>query len=376
MSFIGGQFLKNENLLVSIATLRDHGMYYHDFVHKAAKNGDVEFEDSLYYNANTTKFVYNKKAYPTFKLLDDAYPKGYNYPGLLQYPVETANLIAGHLTSQVVGKLTAEEAADPERVWNPLNCIVSGKHRLCLHTKYNAYYSSPPMTLPNLVESTFDLRNAHSAASHDLKSSYYQIALSKRTSKLCSFMYNNEAYEYLCLPFGSSPAVLIAQTLFGIIADLVRVVHKRKCVHFIDDFMLLLLGPDDTDIVLPLLHKHGLVLSDKSYRGTTPVFVGYQLDLLNNTFTVKPRTLKKIDDALNKSFSHEGMLWFTKDDLENLMGLLNFSSNVCIHHKTNCTNLIRSFRLSSASSKGFCVVDVRAYQEIVYWKEFVRHPVQ
>jgi len=138
--------------------------------------------------------VFNKKAYRSFKSLDDAYPKGYNYPGLLQFPNETADLISSHLSSQVVGKLSAEEAADPERIWNPLNCIVSGKHRLCLHTKYNAYYSSPAMTLPNVVASTFDLRNAHSAVSHDLKSSYYQISLSKRTSKLCSFMYKEEAH--------------------------------------------------------------------------------------------------------------------------------------------------------------------------------------
>ena len=375
MSFLAGQTLKNPEWSKSLSSLRDLGVYYPPWVSKTVKNG-VDCENPAYYNSKTEKLMFNGKLWKTWESLDTAYPRGFNYDSINKMSDETKVLIETGLEQQSWRKLSASEIEDPERVFNPLHCVFSGKPRLILHTKMNARYTSPSITLPRILLSTTHLRAADSMVTHDLKSAYYQLHLNEKSRKMCSFWYNGEGYEYLVLPFGYSAAVVIAQTIFNIPADVVRFVKKRRIWNYIDDFAQELQNKTDEDFIKPELLRHGLILSDKSTRGTEVVFLGIFLDLERNVFRLKTSTLQKIHSQLSQSFSKDGSLWFCREQLEKLLGLLNFASECCITLRTNCSHLISCFRKASANGNGLCSIDEHCYKELLFWRRYCDKPDQ
>ena len=377
MSFVGGQALSLPIWVTSVEYLRNKGVYYDNWVTRAVTRGCVTLTDSFYYSKQREFYVFNKKKYKTFREIDEKYPRGKNYVGITQYPDEAASLISKQLDQQIIRVLTPNELLDTDRVFNPINVVYSGKPRLIIHTKINSCYTRPKVTLPKITNSTDLLREAHSAFVHDLKSSYYQILLDPASRKVCSFFHDGVGYECLCLPFGSSPAVLISQTLLGIPAQIIRVRDQRVVFHFIDDYFLRNIDPEEDDVLKPELAVHGLVLSDKSQRGSQVEFLGLDLNLFDNTFTVKERTLKKIQQTINDSLIlDQGRLWITVEDMESLLGLLNFATDCSIYHRTNVTHLVQSFRVNSQQRNGFCLIDSHCYKEILYWREFCLNPVR
>ena len=377
MSFVGGQALLLPIWIASVEYLRDNGVYYDNWVTRAVTLGCVSLLDPFYYSKLREFYVFNKRKFKSFRELDDKYPRGKNYIGVTQYPVEAAELISTQLRQQVIRILSAVEMLDPERIFNPINVVFSGKPRLIIHTKINSCYTRPKVTLPKIVDSTSLLREAVGADIHDLKSSYYQIKLDDASRKVCSFFYDGVGYECLCLPFGSSSSVIISQTLLGIPAQMVRVRDQRVVFHFIDDYFLRLLKPDEPDVLKPELLAHGLVLSNKSQTGSQVEFLGLDLNLSDNTFTVKEKTLTKIQNSINASLIlDQGRLWITVEDMETLLGILNFATDCSIYHRTNVTHLIQSFRVNSRERNGFCLIDSLCYKEILYWREFCLKPVR
>ena len=373
-TFLAGQCLKSPEWAKSEIWLREFGAYYPSWVGKAFRNGAVDLEEKAYYNNKMQKIVFGKKLWPSWEALDAAFPRGFNYDSITKMAKETALLIETGLKQQSWRKLTPAEVNDPERVFNPLHTVFSGKPRLVLHTKINCRYTAPSISLPRILASTTNLRSAHSMVSHDLKSAYYQLALTKRSSKLCSFWYEGEGYEYLVLPFGYSAAVVISQTIFNIPADKVRFKHKRPLYNYIDDFAQELFHKTDEDFIKPELLLHGLILSDKSTRGAQLDFLGVFLDLDRNIFRLKTATLAKIRNQLSLSFCKDGSVWFSRDQLEKLLGLLNFAGECCITFRTNCSHLIACFRKSSTEHDGLCQIDDKCYKELLFWRRFCDEP--
>lgn len=375
MPFVAGQALNNPEWANSINSLREIGRYYPPWVSKTVKEG-VDCENPAYYNSKMNKLVFNGKRYTSWEALDAAYPRGFNYDSIRKMSSEVKVLISTGLEQKSWRKLSAVESDEPERVFNPLHCVISGKPRLILHTKMNARYTSPPISLPRITLSTTHLRAADSMVTHDLKSAYYQLPLNMQSRKKCSFWYEGEGYEYLVLPFGYSAAVVIAQTLFNIPADVVRFKKKRRIWNYIDDFAQELLSKVDEDYMKPELLKHGLILSDKSIRGTEIIFLGLFLDLERNVFRLKSQTLQKLHVQLSQSFCKDGLVWFSREHLEKLLGLLNFAGECCITLRTNCTHLIACFRKASATGEGLCSIDDKCYQELLFWRRYCDKPDQ
>ena len=372
--FIAGQALKSPEWSISEHWLRNFGRYYPTWVSRAFKTKTLDLEEPAYYNNKTECLIFNKKRYPSWSKLDSAYPRGFNYDSIKKLASETAVLISTGLQQQSWRKLSASELNDPDRVFNPLHTVISGKPRLVLHTKINARYTSPSISLPRILASTTILRAADSMVTHDLKSAYYQLALNEKSRKKCSFWYEGEGYEYLVLPFGYSAAVVISQTIFNVPADIVRFKHKRPLFNYIDDFAQELLSKTDEDFIKPELLSHGLVLSDKSTRGAQLVFCGIYLDLERNIFRLKTATLDKIRQQLAQSFTNDGSLWFCREQLEKLLGLLNFAGECCITFRTNCTHLISVFRNASTLNAGLCRMDEYCYKELLFWRRFCDEP--
>jgi hypothetical protein len=181
----------------------------------------------------------------------------------------------------------------------------------------------------------------------------------------------------LCLPFGNSASVIISQTLLGIPAQIIRVRDQRVTFHYIDDYFLRKTRADQPDILRPELLAHGLVLSDKSQHGSTIEFLGIDLDLKAKDFSLKRKTLDKIAKSISDFLIlDQGRLWITVEDMETLLGLLNFATDCSILHRVNVTHLIQSFRLASQSRNGFALIDNLCYKEILYWREFCIKPVR
>ena len=375
-TFIAGKALDSPEWEKSEKWLRSVGRYYPTWVSKAFRAKAVDLEDPYYYNSKMEKLVFNNKTWASWDDLDAGYPRGFNYGSVKKMSSETALLIEKGLQNHSWRKLSETEIDDPERVFNPLHTVYSGKHRLVLHTKINARYTSPSISLPKILNSTTQLRAADSMVVHDLKSAYYQLALTEKSRKLCSFWYENEGYEYQVLPFGYSAAVVISQTIFNIPADKVRFKHKRPIFNYIDDFAQELFFKDDEDFTRPELLLHGLVLSDKSSRGPEIDFLGIHLDLARNVFRLKTSTLQKIKTQLAQSFCSDGSVWFSREQLEKLLGLLNFAGECCISFRTNCSHLISCFRKSSNTNLGLCQIDEKSYKELLFWRQFCDQPDQ
>ena len=377
MSFVGGQSLLLPIWVTSLEYLRSKGIYYADWVNRAVRNQKVSLLENHYYSSTREFYVFNKHKFKSFEELDQKYPKGRNYQGVVQYSEEVAGLICTQLRQQVIRKLSKNEIMDPDRIWNPINVVISGKPRLIVHTKINSKYTRPKITLPKIVDSTRLLQEAVGADVHDLKSSYYQIALDEQSRKVCSFSYDGEAYECLCLPFGNSASVIIAQTILGIPAQIIRVRDQRVMFHYIDDYFLRRTSTDQPDILKPELLAHGLVLSDKSQHGHAIEFLGIDLNLTTKDFTLKTRTLDKIQKAITDyMILDNGRLWMTEEDMEIFLGLLNFATDCSILHRVNVTHLIQSFKFSSQTRNGFCLLDHHCYKEILYWRAFCLNPVR
>ena len=334
-TFVGGLALQNPEFARSVEYLATKGVTYPKFVTDAIQNQAVSITDPFYYNSKAfervlveqagskvthipKKVVFNKRHFTSFKELDAAYPCGKNYTGVEKYPEQAELLISNLLKFKVIRKLKPSEILENGRVFNPINVVLSGKFRLILHPKTNVYYTHPAITLPRITTHTNVLRKAHSMVVHDLSNAYYQLALTKESSLLLSFFYKGEHYEFLCLVFGCSSSVIINQTIFGIPADVARVRDQATIYHYIDDYTEPMLSPDSVDHILPELKKHGLLLSDKSVRSTTVEFLGIFLDLANNNMTLKPKTAQKLYHRLCQSFTRNGLLYFTTEDMEEL----------------------------------------------------------
>ena len=377
MSFVGGQALYLPIWLTSLEFLRDNGVYYADWVSRAIRNQCVSLLESHYFSNKREFYVFNKQKYKSFEELDRKYPKGKNYQGVIQYSKEITELICLQLRQRVIRKISHEESLDAARIWNPINVVISGKPRLIVHTKINSKYTRPTITLPKIVDSTSQLQDAVGADVHDLKSSYYQLLLDDKSRKVCSFHYEGESYECLCLPFGNSASVIVAQTILGIPAQVIRVRDHRVLFHYIDDYFLRRTRVDQPDILKPELLAHGLVLSDKSQHGTKIEFLGIDLDLTAKDFSLKTETLRKIEKAIaDYLILDRGRLLITVEDMETLLGILNFATDCSILHRVNVTHLILSFKIGSKTRNGFCLLDDHCYKEILYWREFCENPVR
>lgn len=115
----------------------------------------------------------------------------------------------------------------------------NGKSRFILNLKKLNKFINPPhfklediRTVANLIHKDFYL------ASFDLKDAYFTVPIHKESKKFLRFSFNNDIWEFNCLPFG----LCVAPYVFTKIMRPV-IAHLRsegvQCVAYLDDILIL-----------------------------------------------------------------------------------------------------------------------------------------
>ena len=124
--------------------------------------------------------------------------------------------------------------------------------------------------------------------------------------------------------------------------------------------------------------KLGFFLShNKIQSGTVVEFLGYQLNFSDQTIRIKPATLEKTLTTIRTSFSlpHDNFgLQIQFDDLEILLGRLEFLANISLVGRTKTSNLVAQLRQSRRNSKEPIILSSASYQELIYWHSYCQNP--
>lgn len=140
----------------------------------------------------------------------------------------------------------------------------------------------------------------------DLKDAYYTIPVRKRDRKYLRFLFNNDLYEFECLPFGLSTAPFVFTKLLKPACTLLRS-RGIYCVIYLDDFLILADTAEACREALlytrNLIGNLGFIVNlDKSILEPDRVcqYLGYIFDSIKMTISLPFNKVDKIISMCNR----------------------------------------------------------------------------
>ena len=151
----------------------------------------------------------------------------------------------------------------------------------------------------------FLIENNCYMASIDLKDAYYSVAIHPDDRKYLRFMWNNQLFEYTCLPNGLSCAPRVFTKMLKPIFSLLRS-QGFVSVYYLDDILLFRNSPQDcvenVNVTLAILRRLGFFInySKSSFLPSNKVeFLGFELDSTTMLANLPPRKCDDIDGSLH-----------------------------------------------------------------------------
>lgn len=140
----------------------------------------------------------------------------------------------------------------------------------------------------------------------DLKEAYFSIPIHSSYRKLLRFKFNNNIYEFTCMPFGLSSAPFVYTKLMK---PVVSFIHRLNicCMVYLDDFLVLSKSKaqciQNTNMILKLLESLGFLVNyEKSCLSPKQKckFLGFIFDSSTMTIELPDEKKIKILSTINK----------------------------------------------------------------------------
>ena len=177
-----------------------------------------------------------------------------------------------------------------------------------------------------------------------------------------------------------SSAVCLVQNLLEVPINYCRLRYGIFALHWIDDVFTPRRLQDGTfypNHLEALYLELGLIINEeKSTYGAELDFTGFRLNLALGTFEICAKTLDKTLKSLATRYLKEGSnyLHFSFDELESLLGRLNFLCEASHLGRTRTSGLNRCLRVAHAASWKEVPLLTPGYDELHYWTDFCRRP--
>lgn len=190
----------------------------------------------------------------------------------------------------------------------------NGKKRFILNLKhFNKFVYTPHFKLEDIRTVSRLLLEGWFMASIDLRDAYFLVNVNKRHRKYLRFSFNNQLFEFTCLPFGLSSAPYTFSKLMKPIVKFLRSLNIL-CVNYLDDYLII--GESfkkcskNVSICLKLFQSLGLIINfEKSVLipQTRCKFLGFIFNSVNLTISLtndKRTNIKKWVDHFLKNKVH------------------------------------------------------------------------
>lgn len=194
----------------------------------------------------------------------------------------------------------------PDQIISPIFTVPKkdGSHRMILNLKaLNEHVIYRHFKMENITRARELVTPGCYMASVDLEKAYYSVNIHPSYRKYLRFMFNEQLYQYTCLPNGLSSAPYIFTRLMKVLFTTLRK-NGHLSVFYLDDSLLLadskLNCKQNIHETIKVLEMAGFTVNwDKSVLipTTTIDFLGFHLDSDRMCFTLPLLKIQKLRDA-------------------------------------------------------------------------------
>lgn len=214
----------------------------------------------------------------------------------------------------------------------------------------------------------------------DLKDAYFHMAIHKDFRQFLRFVFQNQMYEFTCLPFGLKHAPWLFTKL---IRKVLRILRQQgvRLVHFIDDFLLIGRDPQQlahhAKLFLELFQKLGFVIHpEKSMlRPTQSIeFLGLVWDTNEGLIRLpemKRRHLQRLAKRLLRSNQNR------LRDLARWLGQLQFAAHSLPNSRLRSAHLLQHQRIMIRRHHSWSqplILSSQARNELAWWIQYLDRP--
>lgn len=214
----------------------------------------------------------------------------------------------------------------------------------------------------------------------DLKDAYYSINIDTNFRKFLRFIWDDQLFEFSCLPMGLTCSPRIFTKLLKPLFMRLRG-NGHISVYYLDDSWLMGLTAEECLLNLnetaKLLRKCGFLINgEKScfVPSQKVIFLGLQLNSINMTISLPEDKINKIQAFCSKILAEET---FTIRYLAEFIGVLVSSlpgvKNGELYYRYLELGRNEALKLSKGNFDAFTCLDPKAREEVLWWKNNVQN---
>ena len=207
---------------------------------------------------------------------------------------------------------------------------------------------------------------------------YPHVPLSPRLKRCCRFMWNDQHFQYVGLPFGLCPAPRLFTKLMRPVVQQLRS-EGIRCVIFIDDILVISLSCEenicDTQWLVDLLHNLGFAISPKSQ--VVPFqseveFLGFLVSSLDLSLRLPGRKIRSLRASVKHLVHcHAKQKPVSIRQLSSLLGQLQAASDAIFVERLYTANLRRlklaALHRAADSYDSLTFVSKEVAQDMMFW---------
>lgn len=190
----------------------------------------------------------------------------------------------------------------------------NGKQRFILNLKgLNTFINCPHFKLEDFRSVKNIISKDCYMANIDLKDAYFLLPIHQRYRKFLKFKYNNQLYEFTCMPFGLSIAPFIFTKIFKPIMNHLRSLGFLS-VLYLDDILLFGKNKQDcynnVNYTINLLTSLGFLINNEKslFEPTQEIkFLGFMFNSSNMTISIPPEKSEKILNTIKSTKNKKTM---------------------------------------------------------------------
>ena len=391
--FIAAQLFANiKHWLRVIEETKQQGGYVNRFAEKTVKKGEINLHDSLIFNNHKSNVRFPHRhapeEFPNYGELCEHFrnlPENLrNYRNARERPGDMQQLINRLLKQRLLKILLPQ---DPNLVTlNPCNLLIkpSGKTMLLVHWLGNVAWTGPKVKLDHLSENAHRISEFETLSKTDLSNCYFQFPLCDSSQKSMAFQFNNIIYCPTAMVYGAAPNVFICQHINNIPCEYIRSKFLLFVCLYIDDFLAqkrTKLGeavPEfgissmDSFPLLTLLKTLNYAISESKTEIDRPQldFTGFNINLTTKRISIKATTVVKLQTKLQETIvtDSNSNRFIETNDLESLMGSLNFCAATCELGLSRTLELMLNLNHAKKTGKHKVWLSPGMDSEIEFWR--------
>ena len=188
----------------------------------------------------------------------------------------------------------------------------------------------------------------------DLKDAYLTVPIALSNQKYLRFIWQNVAYQFICLPFGLGPAPRVFTKLLRPVVSYLRSQGIRRVIY-LDDILILNEKAEkvksDMATSVNVIQKLGFLINwEKSETEPSQeiTYLGLKINSIDMTFALPEKKVREIVD-LCSNLSKTGQA--SPREMQSLLGHLNWASHAIPHARARYRSLQQDLRTQISLSR-------------------------